>query len=193
MVNLKEKDKLSRVNSSVNMKKTLHRKEKHTQKKGYLIIILFVTAILISIGVAVYFVFQFRASEEIREGFFVCNQDKTICELSTHTHAEIEVKICGQNISFPKEKGNTDMQHTHKEENKIHWESRTKVDPVTKESLDPSIFAIDNFLEQMEFTLPKSCPQNPTPVLLVYINGALKPEKLQASWKDGDNILLTYE
>lgn len=144
--------------------------------------------VLVLIGFGAYSVYKFQHSEENITGFFTCNEDKTVCEQLQHLHADIELNICGKEIIFPKEKGRTDRAHTHKETNKIHWESSLKVDPKTRVPLDPSPLKISAFLEQMEFVLPQACPKNQKPELKVKVNSQDMPSKFDYVWQDGDII-----
>lgn len=152
-----------------------------------------IVIVIITIAFGGYSVYQFQRSEENVEGFFTCNEDGTVCELSQHIHADIETNICGQHITFEKEEGRTDEEHTHKETNKIHWHSPLKVSPQTRKPLDSYPLTIAAFFEQMELTLPASCPQNQHPTPSVRVNGLEVPEKLDYVWSDGDIISVEYK
>lgn len=148
-----------------------------------------IIALIALLGFSVY---SYQTSNQEREGFFACNNDGTICELSQHIHADIEMSVCGEKIEFEKEKGNVNLQHTHKETNKIHWHARISVDPKTKEPLDPTPRAIAAFLDQMEYEFPKSCSNNQNPILDVFINDEPTDPGLNYVWKDGDKITVSY-
>lgn len=139
------------------------------------------------------FAYIYKTSDEKQEGFFVCDTEDKICELSQHIHADIDMRICGQDITFSKEKGHTDRQHTHKERNKIHWHSRIQVDSKTREPLDATPLTIASFLEEMDYTLPASCTYNNNPKLTVQVNDALVEKGLKYVWKDGDGINVAYD
>lgn len=150
-------------------------------------------AVILAIAFGIYSVKQFQSSEENIAGFFTCNEEGTVCEQLQHIHADIEISVCGKEIAFPKEKGRTDRAHTHKEVNKIHWESSLQVNPKTRIPLDPSPLTIKAFLEQMEFAFPKTCPENPKPKLNVSVNGESTPLGLGHIWQDDDMIKIEYK
>jgi len=132
---------------------------------------------------------QYKDSDYEVQGFLVCNPDKTICENSQHIHAYIEVNVCGKEVKFEKEKGRVDMQHTHKELNRIHWHARERVDPITLEPLDSKPRQLLSFLEQMEFEIPSSCDGKSTYSSL-YVNGEFEQDGITYIWKDGDVLKL---
>ena len=150
-------------------------------------------AVLALGGFLWYSVSTYQSSDEEQTGFLVCNKENTVCENSQHIHADIDVQVCGEEVEFGKEKGRTDKQHTHKEENKIHWHARMKVDPVTHKPLDPTVIALASFFEQMEYTFPTSCPTNPSPKMSVTINEKPAPDGLNSFWVDGDKIKVVYQ
>lgn len=140
-----------------------------------------------------YSVFTYQNSDQEQEGFFTCSKDGKTCEISRHIHSEIEMNVCGEEIIFPKEKGNTSKQHTHKEKNKIHWQHESMpVDPITREPLDKTPLTISAFLEQMEHNFPNSCPNNNSPKIEVSVNGKIIKDGLNYVWKDADIISVSY-
>lgn len=139
-----------------------------------------------------YSVFTYQNSQQEKEGFFTCSKDGKICEISLHIHSEIQMNVCGEEIIFPKEKGNISKQHTHKEKNKLHWHATMKVDPTTRKPLDSTPLNLSSFLKQMEYELPKSCPQNIYPKLEVSVNGKNSEDKLNYIWEDADKISVSY-
>lgn len=167
--------------------------KKQPKKSSNKILQILIGVVLLGIiGYLIYSVVVFEQSEQEKEGFFACNEDKTVCELSQHIHSDIDLTVCGEHIVFEKEKGRTDEQHTHKEKNLIHWHARLNVDPTTHEPLDPTRVQIQAFLDQMEYSLPQTCPDNPNPTLTVLINEKPSDMGLDYVWKDGDTITITY-
>lgn len=170
--------------------KQIRRPQKHSNSPLKLLVLLAVIALG---GFFVYSVYSYQTSEQEKEGFFTCNADKTVCELSQHVHADIHMDVCGELVTFPKETGRTDMQHTHKETNKLHWHARVKVDPMTRAPLDPTLQTVQAFLDQMKYNLPEACTKNSSPLLEVRVNDVLEIRGLQYVWKDGDRISVTYK
>lgn len=174
-------------------KKKTTRSKKSPKKQGHKIIPLLIGLVVVTIlGYLIYSVIVFQQSEQEKEGFFACNEDGTVCELSQHIHADIDMTVCGEHIIFEKEKGRTDELHTHKETNLMHWHARLQVDPTTREPLDPTRRQVQAFLGQMEYTFPESCPNNPNPSLSVFVNDEPSEIGLDYVWKDGDTITVIY-
>ena len=160
-----------------------------------ILIFIFSIFVIILISLLSYSVYVYQNSEEEEQGFFICNEDKTICELSQHIHAHIDMNICGQNYTFPRETGRTDEMHTHKEKNLMHWHAPVHVDPATQAVLpqDQNRVTVRAFLDQAKYAFPETCPNNQTPVLEVIVNNEIKPEGLDYVWIDGDNVVINYE
>ena len=136
----------------------------------------------------------YETSDAEAQGFLICNKENTLCERSEHVHAELELLVCGVEIKFPKEKGNTNLQHTHKEINKLHWHAREKVDPTTKEPIDKNPRMLKTFFEQMEFKQPATClNQSSQTTISLLVNGEPKSEALDYMWKDGDKLKVVIE
>lgn len=126
-------------------------------------------------------------SEADTQGFFICNKEKTICELSQHIHANIEMVSCGKEVYFPKEQGKTDKQHTHKEQNLIHWHARERVDPTTKEPLDRIPRELRSFFVQMDYKISEKCDEHKA-IFTLFVNGIEEKAGLDYIWKDKDKL-----
>ncbi len=137
------------------------------------------------VGALIYFAVSFKNSTYEQTGFITCNEQNTSCEESKHIHADIAVSICGQSIQFPKEKGDTQKQHTHKERNKIHWHARITVDPITRQYLDSSPRILYAFFEQMNTPIPTTCNGKPA-TTQIFVNNS--PQTINYVWDDGDAI-----
>lgn len=146
--------------------------------------------VLVLFAFLAYSVLAFKNSSYEAQGFITCNAENTVCEESKHIHADIEVSMCGTSIVFPKEKGDTGKQHTHKERNKIHWHANAGIDPVSHEYLDPSPRMLSAFFEQMETPIPTVCNGKPAYVQ-VRANG--QPQDINYVWQDGDTIHVIVE
>jgi hypothetical protein len=154
--------------------------------------ILIILIILAAAGFLVYSTITFQTSEQEKTGFFTCNQDNTICELSQHIHSYLDMNVCGEEVVFSKETGDLDKLHIHKDKNKLHWHSPLRVDPTTRMPLDASVLSLQSFLEQMEYELPATCPSNENPILTVIANGQIIENGLDYVWKDDDQIQIDY-
>lgn len=140
-------------------------------------------------------------NQDVEQGIIIC-KNQNDCSLSQHTHADLEVSVCGKEHIFPFEKGDLDKAHTHKEKNKIHFHTLLKVDPLTNEILDPTELKIKSFFKQMGERFDANC-------ILDKCNGDLcstTPGKTSMTvntiensqlenyiWKDGDTIRISFE
>lgn len=174
-------------------KKPVSKKIKH-KKFQFSPLTLLISVIILGVaGYLGYTVYEYNKSEQEKEGFFACNEDGSVCELSQHIHADIDLSACGEEIIFPKEAGRTDEQHTHKETNLMHWHARLVVDPETKQPIDPTRRKISAFLKQMNYEFPSSCETNKKPSLSVTVNGENELQGLDYVWQDGDKIGIQYD
>ncbi|MBI4080153.1 MAG: hypothetical protein HY430_00075 [Candidatus Levybacteria bacterium] len=168
-------------------------KKKRAKKQSPVVKLIYVTVIIIIIALLGYSVYAFKSSEENYQEFFICNNENTVCESSKHVHADITMHVCGKNVFLPKDAGRLDHQHTHKEQNKIHWHARLRVDPKTRKPLDSSLLTTRAFLHEINYALPQSCMDNATPSLRVFVNGKEKAEGLEYIWTDNDQIIVEYK
>lgn len=170
------------------------RKKSSRSKTRWIVPALIGIAICILIGFLAYSVISFKQSTYEAQGFITCDEGNTVCEESKHIHADIEVSICGKAIIFPKEKGNTDKQHTHKERNKIHWHARIPVDPQEYATyIDPSPRTLGAFMQQMELSIPATCGSLNRAQTRVEVNGATHNDGMSYVWQDGDIIHVIVE
>lgn len=120
-------------------------------------------------------------------------EKKETCFWSAHIHAQMDLTYCGRQLTIPKDKGRLRGPHTHKEPNKIHSaHSPQKVDPVTKQFLDPTPLTISGFLDAMEIDTTTPCPSASTSTAVVTVNGKTEPSGLNYLWQDGDEIRVVY-
>ncbi len=138
-----------------------------------------------------YSIYSYRQSRVDTEGIVICQAD--ICEKSLHIHASITVSICGKPVDLSDHTGDTNEQHTHAEDNLIHFHQRLKVDPQTKAILDPSPLYLKNLFQNLNLTFPSLCPNGKPGKLKVIVNGQESPLLDQYPWADGDVIKVTYD
>ena len=147
-----------------------------------------------------YSVYILYSSGAASQGVVVCTTS-TECYWSAHVHAEVNVNMCGKEFRFPVEKGRLDGPHTHEEKNLIHWHDRLKIDPSTKEILDPSSLTLGAFFDAMEMNLSETqigdmqngdlC--NGPSTLKMYVNGKPSASFRDYIWKDGDKISFVFD
>jgi len=149
----------------------------------------------------VYSVYTYRSSVEQIEEFEVCYEDR--CIKTFHIHADIAVHICGEKTLFPLEHGPLEGPHTHKERNYIHFHERLPYDPVTHRLLNDAPLKVGAFLTEMDLPFSSRCigkycnddlcSDEKAGIVRMMVNGAPQLEFDQYAWKDGDDIVITFE
>jgi len=175
-------------------KKALHRRIIHRFHKRPLWQKITIASVIgVVLAFLGYSVFTYKTSTQETEGFFTCNKEVTVCEISQHIHANLDLTVCGKEIKLEKEEGNTTTaQHTHKEENRLHWHSRLPADPKTRLPLDTTPLTLVSTLSDLGIAFPPNCPTNRNPKTSVSVNGLPQSSGLQYVWKDGDQIVVEY-
>lgn len=173
------------------------RKRWHWVKPSVVVAVLLLVSLGLLYSLAVYY------HEGAEEGIIVCKSPEE-CSIAMHVHADVEVVVCGMEHIFGFEKGDLSKAHTHKERNKIHWHDLERVDPQTKEILDPSELRVGAFFGQMgerftsECLLDKCdgdvCPGSSVPgKVSMSVNGVPNAELERYVWKDNDKIVVRFE
>lgn len=119
-------------------------------------------------------------------------EGQEVCFWTAHIHATLDLIYCGVKQDLPKDKGDLRGPHTHKEPNKMHSpHSPQKVEPTTKDFLDPTPLTVKGFLDAMEIDTKTPCPRSSSSSAAVTVNEQLK--NLDYIWKDGDKLEVLYE
>lgn len=163
------------------------------------ILIFVILAGLIAGGIFV--VDKYQKSGIEQEGLIICNPNT--CEKSLHVHAIVTASVCGETINFPHNTGDINQQHTHTQDNQIHFHHRLKLNPITYIVIDLSPLYLGNFFDNMSMRLTQSClgdkcngdacaPARPGQLTMT-VND--QPNQLfdQYPWQDGDIINLNFE
>jgi len=152
--------------------------------------------IFIGLGYSVAYFYQ--AGGEA--GYVVCDEEG-VCEIAVHWHSELELSVCGEHFLLPKEAGDLDEQHTHKEPNRLHFHSLTKATE-DGELLEPERLRAGGLFEQLDMKFNSECFRdkcngdlcNGQPgSVKMYVNGASSTEFDKYVWKDGDVISISFE
>ena len=180
------------------------KKKNKAIKPALIWLILFAIILGLTYSVAQYY------AQEVEGGVIVCKTSDD-CAISMHIHADIEVTVCGKEHSFGFEKGPLDKSHTHKEKNKLHWHDLEKIDPVTKEVINPTELTLGSFFEQMGETFTSTClldkcngdlcsdGKKGTVTMAVIHKGQSESDRVNNQefdkyvWKDGDKIWINFE
>lgn len=161
---------------------------------GYLVL----AAFIVFLGYSVY---TYESSVEKIEEFEVCYEDR--CIKTFHTHSMIDVRLCGERILFPLERGPLEGPHTHKERNMIHFHERLPYDPKTGILLETAPLKVGSFLSAMDMRFSKECvgkycngdvcPNGKRGQVKMSVNGVQNDEFENYAWEDGDDIQITFE
>ena len=102
-----------------------------------------------------------------------------------HIHATLLVTICGKKFNLPRNTGNTENSHTHKEENTLHWHAKT-----VSENVRNMKYVEDELLEDK---FPKECKKGVKTKTSLTVNGQNRIDAQNYLWQDGDKLELTFE
>lgn len=106
-------------------------------------------------------------------------------------------------MDAPKETGQLDRLHTHKEDNRMHFHERLKVTR-SGEMLDYTPLKMPTALEDVydmkltntclgDYCNGKMCPNGKKGFLRMYVNSESIQDIENYAWQDGDEIRLTFE
>ncbi len=157
-------------------------------------------AAIIFLAYVAYSVYYYLSTAEKVEEYDVCVDGR--CIKTFHTHADISFDICGRNINLPLEKGDLAGPHTHKERNMLHFHERLPYDPNTGQLLETRPLTVGAFMNEMdirfndrciaEYCNGDLCPDGKPGTVRMFINEQPNTEFGQYVWKDGDEILITF-
>ncbi len=133
-------------------------------------------------------------------GFVVCGDDG--CDLAIHWHSQLHMDICGEPFHLPLEAGDLNRVHTHKELDYLHFHSLVKTDETGTTILEPEKLAIGRMFEQLgipftdkcfgDYCNGDTCPGGTQGTLTVTVNGVPTDAFADYSYKDGDDITITF-
>ena len=155
---------------------------------------------IIVLGYIAYSVYYYLSTAEKVEEFEVCYADK--CIKTFHVHADIKIELCGKKIMLPLEHGPLEGPHTHKERNYMHFHERLPYDPATGQLLETTPLQLGTFMNEFDIRFNDHCigeycngmecmPGTPGNVRM-FVNEQPNTEFDQYIWKDGDDIVITF-
>ncbi len=134
-------------------------------------------------------------------GFVVCTAQG--CDLAVHWHSELEMSACGKPYHLPLERGDLNRQHTHKEQDRLHFHAVIKTNEAGSELLEPEKLRLGELFDQLKLRFTKTCflehctgdpcPDGRPGALTVTVNGVPNPDLSDYVWKDGDTIRIAFE
>ncbi len=133
-------------------------------------------------------------------GFVVCGPEG--CDLALHWHSQLHMTVCGEAYNLPLEAGDLDEIHTHKERDYLHFHSLIKTDEAGTEILEPEKLAIGNIFNQLDIRFTDECfadycngdkcPDGKPGTLSMIVNNIPNDKFADYSYKDGDEIRITF-
>jgi len=160
---------------------------------------------LAGIGVGVLFLFLGYLVAGFYEvggerGVVVCGPEG--CDLVLRWHSQLHMTICGEDYHLPLEAGDLNVLHTHKKLDQLHFHSLMKTDETGNEILEPEKLATGGLFKQwdirftdecfVDYCNGDSCPDGTTGKLSMTVNDVPKAEFGDYSYKDGDEIRITF-
>lgn len=175
------------------------------KKRPVVFKILIYLVILVIIVFLIYSYFSYKKSLGTEEGetFVICDQQQN-CVIALHGHAEVDIKVCGEEVDLHLETGDLSSTHTHKERNLIHIHERLKYDNSTQTILQTEPITMKSFFNHLDVSIRFNsnciadkcngdlCNGNPG-TLKFYINDIENNEYENYIWKDHDKIKIIFE
>jgi len=130
----------------------------------------------------------------------VCEDN--FCKQSLHYTARVELRICGEQLPLPTNKGSREKAHTESDPYTIHWYERTYVDKETLEPLDKSELYLGEFFENIGVDFTPSCIigycnddscGETKGFLKMYVNGKRNYDLGNYIWDDRDKIIIEFK
>ncbi|OHB21534.1 MAG: hypothetical protein A2939_00420 [Parcubacteria group bacterium RIFCSPLOWO2_01_FULL_48_18] len=162
--------------------------------------ILTVTFLLAFVGFLAYSLVQYKKSGIAEQGVVTCANGQ--CFWSAHIHLDIPIQICGEKYALSKFKGPLADDHTHGDENIIHWHDKIAFDAEKKEFSEPSPFALNLIFKTLELPITEesllgkkdgdTCGGVPA-TWKVFVNGSPTSDWRNYEWRDRDIVLFVFD
>lgn len=162
--------------------------------------VLIALVLLVVAGFLAYSLIQYKKSGIAKDGIVSCVNEQ--CFWSAHIHIDVPIQICGENYVLPKFKGPLTDDHTHGDENIIHWHDKIAFDADKKQFLEPAPFTLNLIFKALELPITDEgmlgkkdgdlC-RGIASIWKVIVNGALNPNWRTYEWKDHDIVLFVFD
>ncbi len=162
--------------------------------------------LLISIGLIALIVFfsyslvEYKRSGITEQGIVTCSNGQ--CFWSAHIHVDAPIQICGEKYSMPKFKGPLNSQHTHGDDNLIHWHDKRAFDAEKKQFLDPTPFTLELIFKTLDLPITDEsllskkdgdmCGDSPAG-WKIFVNGRSYLNWRSYEWKDRDIVHFIFD
>ncbi len=151
-------------------------------------------------GFFTYSLIKYQESGIAQGGVVTCADGR--CFWSAHIHTDIPIQICGEKYTFSKFKGPLADDHTHGDENIIHWHDKVAFDAERKQLSEPTPFALNLIFENLGLPISEESLLNKkdgdtcggaAAKWKVFVNGVRHTDWRNYEWKDGDIILFVFD
>ncbi len=170
------------------------------QNKKFVKNLLIIIGLLVLVGFLAYSLIEYQRSGIAKDGVVTCANGQ--CFWSAHIHVNIPIQICGEKYVLSKFKGPLADDHTHGDENIIHWHDKIAFDAEKKQFSEPSPFVLNLIFKILELPIAEESLLNKkdgdmchglAATWKVFVNGALSPDWRNYEWRDRDIILFIFD
>ncbi len=162
--------------------------------------LLIVLVSLVLVGFLAYSLIEYRKSGIAESGVVTCVGEK--CFWSAHIHIYIPIQICDEKYVLSKFKGPLVGDHTHGDENIIHWHDKIAFDAEKKQFSEPTPFALNLIFKTPKLPITEEsllgkkdgdmC-RGLAATWKVFVNGVLHPDWRNYEWRDKDIVLFVFD
>ncbi|MDP3778825.1 MAG: hypothetical protein Q8R30_02100 [bacterium] len=162
---------------------------------------LFIVLVLLAlVSFLAYSLIEYQRSGIAQDGVVTCANGQ--CFWSAHIHIDIPIQICGDKYVLSKFKGPLANDHTHGDENIIHWHDKIAFDAEKKQFSEPTPFALNLIFKTLELPITDESLLNKkdgdtcrglAATWKVFVNGVLRPDWRSYEWKDRDIVLFVFD
>ena len=171
-------------------------------------------------GVLIGYIITFLVLVAVGYGYDVYHQSKTEtivecpsadrCNVFQHIHTYVDIYTCGdsQSYHFPVQAGGAALQHTHHEENRVHWHEKLLLNPDTLslEDSEKHKRQLGDFFDRTETSFTdadgkicvngkcdgETCPDGKEGKWIISVDGALSNQWRDYIWRDEEHVKIEY-
>ena len=161
---------------------------------------LIVLVSLALVGFLAYSLIEYQRSGIAQDGVVTCANGQ--CFWSAHIHINIPIQICGEKYVLSKFKGPLADDHTHGDENVIHWHDKIAFDAEKRQFSEPTPFVLNLIFKTLELPIMEESLLNKkdgdrcrglAATWKVFVNGVLHPDWRNYEWRDNDIVLFVFD
>ena len=178
------------------------------QNKKLIKNLLIAFGLLVLVGFLAYSLIKYQRSGIAQDGVVTCANGQ--CFWSAHIHINIPIQICGEKYVLSKFKGALADDHTHGDENVIHWHDKIAFDAEKRQFSEPTPFALNLIFKTLELPIMEESLLNKkdgdrcrglvdstsslqAATWKVFVNGVLHPDWRNYEWRDNDIVLFVFD